>query len=96
MPALKDKIKQLLREFDKFSQFGSGLTLRAYQQEPAKAIIDSIIKKQGLSFVVIFPRQSGKNELQAQIQTYLLTIFLDNFQTLIFLLSYLNPFFHIF
>ena len=75
MPALKDKIKQLLKDIDKFSNYGSGLALRKYQLEPALAIVDSVIRKKGLSFVVIFPRQSGKNELQAQIQTYLLTIF---------------------
>jgi hypothetical protein len=28
----------------------------------------------GLTFVVMFPRQSGKNELQAQIEAYLLTL----------------------
>jgi len=75
MPALKDKIKQLLKDIEKFSKYGSGLTLRKYQREPARAIVDSVVNKRGLSFVIIFPRQSGKNELQAQIQTYLLTIF---------------------
>lgn len=75
MPALKDKIKQLLKDIEKFSQYGSGLTLRKYQREPAHAIVDSVVNKKGLTFVIIFPRQSGKNELQAQIQTYLLTIF---------------------
>jgi hypothetical protein len=75
MPALKDNIKQLLKDVAKFCRYGSGLTLRKYQLKPAKAIVDSVVHKRGLSFVVIFPRQSGKNELQAQVQTYLLTIF---------------------
>ncbi len=75
MPALKDNIKQLLRDVAKFCRYGSSLTLRKYQLEPAKAVVDSVIHKRGLSFVVIFPRQSGKNELQAQVQSYLLTIF---------------------
>jgi hypothetical protein len=75
MPSLKNNIKALLRDFPKFCRYGSALTLRNYQVEPAKAIIDSIINKKGYSFVIIFPRQSGKNELQAQIQTYLLTIY---------------------
>ncbi len=75
MPPLKDNIKQLLRDVAKFCRYGSGLTLRKYQLEPAKAVVDSVVHKRGLSFVVIFPRQSGKNELQAQVQTYLLTIF---------------------
>jgi hypothetical protein len=58
-----------------FSQHGGGITLREYQAPVARAIVDSVIKRKGLSFVVMFPRQSGKNELQAQIETYLLTLF---------------------
>jgi len=50
-----DKIKQLLRDFDKFSQYGSGLTLREYQREPAIAIIDSIIKKKRPLLCCYFP-----------------------------------------
>ena len=52
----------------------SNITLREYQRGVAQAVIGSIKSKLGLSFVVMFPRQSGKNELQAQIETYLLTI----------------------
>jgi hypothetical protein len=50
----------------------SGLTLRSYQVPVARAVVDSVLNARGLSFVVIFPRQSGKNELQAQLETYLL------------------------
>ncbi len=53
----------------------SGLRLRPYQVDVAKAIAEFVIKRLGLSIVVIFPRQSGKNELQAQIETYLMVIF---------------------
>jgi len=55
-----------------FTSLLSGLTLRSYQVPVARAIIDSVLNARGLSFVVIFPRQSGKNELQAQLETYLL------------------------
>ena len=48
------------------------ITLRAYQQAVARAVVDSVLGGKGLSFVVLFPRQSGKNELQAQIECYLL------------------------
>jgi hypothetical protein len=75
MPILKNQIKHLLKSVDTFSKHGSSITLRNYQREPALAIVDSVVNAKGLSFVIIFPRQSGKNELQAQIQTYLLTIF---------------------
>lgn len=75
MPDLQKQISTLLSSFETFTRFGSGLYLRSYQLLPALSIIDSVINQKGLSFVIIFPRQSGKNELQAQIQTYLLTIF---------------------
>lgn len=52
---------------ERFSRCGSGITLRSYQVEVARAIVGSILQNLGLTFVVIFPRQSGKNELQAQI-----------------------------
>ncbi len=58
-----------------FAEIASGLKLRAYQKAVAAAVAESVIHKRGLTFVVIFPRQSGKNELQAQIETYLLALF---------------------
>ena len=73
--AVDSALKYLMMDFTHFCQTAGGITLRSYQLEPALAIIDSVIKNLGRSFVVIFPRQSGKNELQAQIQAYLLTIF---------------------
>lgn len=67
-------IKALLSDVVKFSKSASGVTLRRYQVDVARAVVDSVIRHQGLSFVVMFPRQSGKNELQAQIEVYLLAI----------------------
>lgn len=58
-----------------FASSCSGLQLRTYQRQVAEAITRSVIKGLGQTFVVIFPRQSGKNELQAQIETYLLVLF---------------------
>ncbi len=58
-----------------FAEHASGLRLRSYQEQVARSVVDSIVNRRGLTFVVIFPRQSGKNELQAQIETYLLTLF---------------------
>jgi len=68
-------LKKLLRDITLFTRYASGLKLRAYQEEVARAIVDSVVRRKGLSIVVVFPRQSGKNELQAQIETYLLTLF---------------------
>ena len=39
-----------------------------------RALARSVLLKRGLTFVVMFPRQSGKNELQAQLETYLLAV----------------------
>jgi len=75
MPDLINVIKNLLRDVAQFSHHASNLKLRSYQVCVANTIVDSIIHKRGLSIVVVFPRQSGKNELQAQIETYLLTLF---------------------
>lgn len=52
-----------------------GITLRSYQRAVAYAISDSVLKASGHSFVVMFPRQSGKNELQAQLEAYFLIRF---------------------
>jgi len=55
-----------------WTQALSGICLRQYQIEPALAILQSVIKQSGWTFVIIFPRQSGKNELQAHIESFLL------------------------
>ncbi|RPJ41097.1 MAG: hypothetical protein EHM21_13675, partial [Chloroflexi bacterium] len=54
-----------------------GITLRGYQEGVARAVVASVLEGRGLSFAVMFPRQSGKNELQAQIETYLLAVLRD-------------------
>jgi len=74
MTTLEELLKKLLRDIVPFVRYASGLRLRRYQEKAARAIVDSVLQHKGLSFVVIFPRQSGKNELQAQVQAYLLTL----------------------
>jgi hypothetical protein len=68
-------IKRLLYDPCLFAQEASGITLRQYQVEVAQAVTRSVINHYGDTIVVMFPRQSGKNELQAQIEAFLLTIF---------------------
>ena len=46
--------------------------LRPYQVQIALAIKNSILNHLGLTFVIILPRQSGKNELQAHLFAWLL------------------------
>lgn len=65
-------VGNMLRDPVLFIEYCSRLSLRSYQVEVARTAAESVIYKRGLSLVVLFPRQSGKNELQAQIETYLL------------------------
>lgn len=64
-----------LPDIVQFCHQGSGLRLRSYQQSVARAVVEALFRRQGLSLVVMFPRQSGKNELQAQIECFLLFAF---------------------
>ncbi len=50
--------------------------LRPYQREVATAILDSVFGKKGLTFSVEIARQGGKNELSAQVELALLTLFM--------------------
>ncbi|MFC1893132.1 hypothetical protein ACFLYR_03735 [Chloroflexota bacterium] len=50
--------------------------LRPYQQEVARAILDSVFGRKGLTLSVEIARQGGKNELSAQIELLLLTLFM--------------------
>lgn len=74
MTTLVELLKKLLRDVILFVRYASGLRLRGYQVAVARAVVHSVLHHLGMSFVVIFPRQSGKNELQAQLQCYLLTL----------------------
>ncbi len=57
--------------------------LRPYQKEVALAILDSVFNKKGLTFSVEIARQGGKNELSAQLELLLLTLFIAKPQNLI-------------
>ncbi|MBI4186068.1 MAG: hypothetical protein HY530_00995 [Chloroflexi bacterium] len=61
------------------SDYASGLAchrLRPYQQEVASAILRSVLDKRGLTFSVEIARQGGKNELSAQLELLLLTLYM--------------------
>jgi len=64
-----------LSDVDSFVDSASSIKLRDYQRGVAQAITRSIFEGAGRSFVIMFPRQSGKNELQAQLETYLLALY---------------------
>jgi hypothetical protein len=50
--------------------------LRPYQREVALAILDSVFGGKGLTFSVEIARQGGKNELSAQLELLLLTLYM--------------------
>lgn len=71
-----EEMQEILRERltndpVQFPRLGD-LALRSYQERVMSAVIDSVLHQAGRTIVVMFPRQSGKNELQAQIEAYLL------------------------
>ena len=66
----------LLGRVDLYSDIVIGCKLRSYQVEPARAIVDSVVRGAGLTFAVMMSRQAGKNELSAQLESYLLHLFI--------------------
>ena len=64
----------ILSDIERFSRLIVGLPLYPYQIEPLRAIIDSVLGRRGREFLLVFPRQSGKNEAVAHLLVYLLTV----------------------
>lgn len=65
----------VLADIKLFSNHVIDLPLYDYQLEPLKAILRSIINGRGDEFLLIFSRQSGKNEAVAQLLVYLMNIY---------------------
>jgi hypothetical protein len=74
MTSTANLIKTLLRDPQAFARFASGIKMRRYQQGVMECVFHSVLNERGLSFVVMFPRQSGKNELQAHLEVYLMAL----------------------
>ncbi len=53
------------------------MELRPYQRQIAKAVVESVIAMDGLTFSVEIARQGGKNELSAHIEILLMTMFIN-------------------
>lgn len=75
MSTLKQTIKNISKTFDRFTARAGAIQMRPYQLEPADTIINSIRTGQGLTVVIIISRQAGKDELIANLVTYLLNLF---------------------
>src|SRR2546421_194417 len=72
---LRAGLRQLYADIGAFSR---GLlpryALRAYQLEPARAIVDSVLHRRGRQFALVFARQAGKDETLAQLLAFLLNV----------------------
>jgi hypothetical protein len=67
--------RALLAEIGLFSRAVLERPLREYQHRPLKAILRSVMGDEGREFLLIFPRQAGKNEAVAQLLVYLLNLY---------------------
>jgi hypothetical protein len=72
---LERQLKDVLHDPAAFPGVGNSLRLRPYQRDVVRAVFKSVKEDLGLAFVVIFPRQSGKNEVQAQLEAFLLLVY---------------------
>ncbi len=57
--------------------------LRPYQREIALAVLDSVFGRKGLTFSVEIARQGGKNELSAQLELLLLSLYIAQDKNLV-------------
>ena len=71
------EIREAVKNVVSFSRFVLGVHLRPYQQEAALAIQESVFLRDGESFVVIFSRQSGKDEMLACLSLFFLFRFYE-------------------
>ena len=72
MPSNARALLQIARQPEIFTRLLTNIQLRPYQLAPIRPILDSIFHHRGDSFVIIFSRQSGKDELLANLIVYLL------------------------
>lgn len=70
--SLSSQIRSTIRRSPVAWAHACHIHLRPYQIQIAHAVKESIIHNHGLTFVIILPRQSGKNELQAHLFAWLL------------------------
>ena len=81
----------LLRRPAEFMSWGARFALRPYQVQAILPVVESVRRSSGLSFVWIFPRQSGKDEALALLLTYLLALDSDTGGETVFLNPTLSP-----
>lgn len=65
-------LRRALADIEAFGATILRMPLRPYQAEVARAILASISEGRGHTITVLMPRQSGKNQLSAHLEAYLL------------------------
>jgi len=70
MPLLAEGMCQV----ETFSRFFVRRPLRAYQLEPARAIVGSVLSQQGRTYAVMMSRQAGKNETAAHVEAMVMNL----------------------
>ena len=53
----------------------NGCRMRTYQSEALRGIYEGVLRHNGDRFTVTFPRQSGKNETQAQLESAVMAVY---------------------
>jgi hypothetical protein len=66
-------LRRALADVETFGASVLKMPLRPYQAEVARAVLASVAEGRGHSLTVLMPRQSGKNQLSAHLEAYLLT-----------------------
>jgi hypothetical protein len=64
-----------LSNISRFSAAVLKMPLYDYQVRPLTAVLDSVLQRRGREFLLVFSRQSGKNEAVAHLLVYLLNIY---------------------
>jgi hypothetical protein len=72
---LAQRIARLMLDPAQYTLQALGVRLRPYQAEPLVRIQESIERHLGDSFVLLFPRQSGKDELLVNLTLYLADLY---------------------
>ncbi|NLB97231.1 MAG: hypothetical protein GX785_16155 [Armatimonadetes bacterium] len=65
-------LEECLNDFDHFCRDALGRTLRPYQMAPARAVLSSVLGREGRTIAILMARQAGKNELLACLALWML------------------------
>jgi hypothetical protein len=74
MSELVTVLKKLLRDVTLFTRYASGLKLRAYQEQVARVIVESVLQRKGAIHCGSPFRSRAERRSSSQIETYILTL----------------------